>query len=249
MYLHLQNIGMKKLLITSIVFCLAFAKADLAHAQSLRPVTGTEIIKKSIAYHDPNGHWPTFKGEFTLSLEMPEKAARKSVITLDIPNEYFNLTTEQDGDASFREISNDTCKYTAEAGEVITTTTDSDECERTRMYRDYYSYLYGLPMKLNDPGTQIDPTVKNVTFKGKKYIVVKVTYDEAVGSDVWQFYFNPSTYALEVYQFFKGTDETTGEYILLDDIAVIEGIKMPKNRAWYYNKDDGYLGTDILIED
>ena len=23
-------------------------------------------------------------------------------------------------------------------------------------------------------------------------------------------------------------------------------IKMPKNRAWYYNKDDGYLGTDSL---
>lgn len=86
-------------------------------------------------------------------------------------------------------------------------------------------------------------------LKEKKYIMVQVTYDEAVGSDVWQFYFNPSTYALEVYQFFKGTDETTGEYILLDDIALIEGIKMPKNRAWYYNKDDGYLGTDRLLQD
>lgn len=249
MYLHLQNIGMKKLLITSIVFCLAFAKADFATAQSLRPVTGAEIIKKSIAFHDPNGNWSTFQGEFTLALDMPEKASRKSVITLDIPNEYFNLTTEQEETTSFREISSDTCKYTDETGEVTTTTTNSKECERTRMYRDYYSYLYGLPMKLHDPGTQIDPMVKNVTFKGKKYIMVQVTYDEAVGSDVWQFYFNPSTYALEVYQFFKGTDETTGEYILLDDIALIEGIKMPKNRAWYYNKDDGYLGTDRLLQD
>ena len=249
MYLHLQNIGMKKLLITSIVFCLAFAKAELAYSQSLTPITGAEIIKKSIAFHDPNGNWPTFQGEFSLALDMPDKSTRKSTITLDLPREYFNLTSQQGDATSFREISNDTCKYTDEAGEVITTTTDSEECERTRMYRDYYSYLYGLPMKLNDPGTQVAPSVKNVTFKGKKYIMVRVTYDEAVGSDVWQFYFNPTTYALEVYQFFKGTDETTGEYILLDDIALIAGIKMPKNRAWYYNKDDGHLGTDSIIND
>jgi len=75
-----------------------------------------------------------------------------------------------------------------------------------------------------------------------------VTYDEAVGSDIWQFYFNPDTYAMEVYQFFKGTDETTGEYILLSDEMEIKGIKFPKDRAWYYNKDGEYLATDRLTK-
>jgi len=56
---------------------------------------------------------------------------------------------------------------------------------------------------------------------------------------------------MEIYQFFK-TDvsgneiETSGEYILLSGETLINGIKMPKNRAWFYNKDDLYLGTDIL---
>ena len=50
---------------------------------------------------------------------------------------------------------------------------------------------------------------------------------------------------MEVYQFFKDTKES-GEYILLSALEMINGIKMPKNRAWYYNKDDGYLGTDFL---
>ncbi|MDG1661471.1 MAG: DUF6503 family protein, partial [Winogradskyella sp.] len=30
------------------------------------------------------------------------------------------------------------------------------------------------------------------------------------------------------------------------DEETVSGIKMPKIRAWYYNKDDKYLGTDTL---
>ena len=81
-------------------------------------------------------------------------------------------------------------------------------------------------------------------------MVLEAKYDEAVGSDVWYFYFDPSTYAMEIYQFYKGDPKgkgkDTGEYILLTEEVPIQDIKMPKNRAWYYNKDDKYLGTDIL---
>ena len=70
--------------------------------------------------------------------------------------------------------------------------------------------------------------------------------------DVWFFYFDPGTYAMEIYQFYKGEPDgagkDTGEYILLSGMEEVEGIKMPKTRAWYYNKDDKYLGTDILEE-
>jgi ATP:corrinoid adenosyltransferase len=62
----------------------------------------------------------------------------------------------------------------------------------------------------------------------------------------WYFYFDPKTYAMEIYQFFKeGKD--SGEYILLSELETINEVKMPKIRAWYYNKDDKYLGTDILL--
>jgi hypothetical protein len=118
------------------------------------------------------------------------------------------------------------------------------------MYKNYYTYLYGLPMKLKDPGTQISEKIERKYFKGKQYLVLKATYDEAIGSDVWFFYFNPETYAMEVYQFFKGDPlgkgKDTGEFILLTETVTINDIKIPKNRAWYYNKDDSYLGTDVL---
>ncbi len=113
--------------------------------------------------------------------------------------------------------------------------------------KDYYTYLYGLPMKLRDPGTQIDLLVRKKTFMEKEYLVLRVTYDKEVGEDTWYFYFDPENYAMEAYQFFHKEAENDGEYILLSGEETIHGIRMPKVRAWYYNKDNTYLGTDTLI--
>lgn len=232
---------MKSKALIYVIFFIAFAKA---YAQQL---TGQQVIEKAISYHDPFGNWTSFNGEFTLKLEMPDKPIRKSTVTINIPDEYFNVTTLQDGTSTFKEVTKGQCRYTDETNNVLTALTTEEACERSVMFKNYYSYLYGLPMKLKDPGTIIGQKASLKRFKGKEYLVVRVTYDDKVGSDVWQFYFDPITYAMEVYQFFKGTDETTGEYILLTDIATVNGIKMPKDRAWYYNKDNSYLATDKLV--
>ena len=114
------------------------------------------------------------------------------------------------------------------------------------MLKNYYTYLYGLPMKLKDPGTIIHNEVVSKTFKGKDYWVLKATYKKEVGKDTWYFYFNKNTFKMEVYQFFHDELKNDGEYILLSEEETINGIKMPKIRAWYMNKDNKYLGTDIL---
>ena len=51
---------------------------------------------------------------------------------------------------------------------------------------------------------------------------------------------------MEVYQFFHDETQNDGEYILLDDLEEVSGIKMPKIRSWFFNKNDKYLGKDIL---
>ena len=116
------------------------------------------------------------------------------------------------------------------------------------MYKNYYTYLYGLPMKLKDNGTIIHEVVNKKTFKGKTYLTLKVTYDKAVGNDTWYFYFNPKTFALEIYQFFHNEAKNDGEYILLSGMESINGINMPKARAWYTNKDHKYLGKDTIVK-
>jgi len=235
-----------KLLISIFTIALSFT----AYAQNIEV---NELLEKTLNYHDPNGNWKTFSDEITVVMTTPNSPKRTSIISIDLPQQYFSVTATKDTVTTTYTLDKGKCqmKYhgkvldTAEAREKKMT------CDRATLYKNYYSYLYGLPMKLRDPGTNLNNKVEKRLFKGKDYLVLKVTYDEGIGSDVWYFYFNPETYAMEVYQFYKTDDNgkekpDTGEYILLSEEALVNGIKMPKVRAWYYNKDAKYLGTDTL---
>ncbi|MDC6366299.1 MULTISPECIES: DUF6503 family protein [Flavobacteriaceae] len=228
------------------ILILAFCHCLVSQAQEL---TASELLDNSIHFHDPNNHWKSFKGEFKVLMQTPNSSERLSTITLNIPKQLFKLMVEKDGVAYGYDFNANKCTSTLQGSSEIS---DDDRekyrltCERGKMMRNYYTYLYGLPMKLKDPGTLLNPTIHKKTFKGKEYLVLKVDYEEGVGNDVWYFYFDPITYAMEVYQFYHDESKNDGEYILLEGLEEINGIKIPKNRAWYYNSDDKYLGTDIL---
>ena len=218
------------------------------------PITSEELLNSAITFHDPNNLWPSFNGSLNVTMETPDQANRDSEIIINLPDDYFYVKAVRDTSTTVFEVSKDKCKVEFNGRSEFTDEeikTHRLSCERAQMYKDYYTYLYGLPMKLKDPGTNISEEVLYKTFKGKDYLVLKATYDADVGSDIWYFYFDPNTYAMEVYQFYRKDEngiqkDDTGEYILLSDEVTINGIRMPKSRAWYYNKDDGYLGTDIL---
>lgn len=237
-----------KSIITVICLCLSF------HCLS-QNISAEQLLEKAIEYHDPDHKWNSFNSTFVVEMTTPNTSLRRSNITIDIQGEYFNVEAKRDTITTTYTLNKGKCTMAYNNKPIDSTQAKEKKmsCDRATLYKNYYTYLYGLPMKLNDPGTKLDKTIEKKTFKGKTYLVLKVTYDEAVGSDVWYFYFNPKTYAMEIYQFFK-TDESgkekpdSGEYILLSDETIINGIKMPKVRAWYYNKDDKYLGTDTLVE-
>ncbi|MCB0398282.1 MAG: hypothetical protein KDD26_01425 [Winogradskyella sp.] len=218
-------------------------------------ISSEELLNHAISHHDPKGNWKAFKAQFIVEMTTPNASKRISNIRIDLPKEHFSVKATRDTTTTVYTISKEKCYMVLNGKDIdsVTAKANNMSCERAELYKNYYTYLYGLPMKLKDSGTNLDKTVEKKSFKGKDYWVLKVTYDETVGSDVWYFYFNPETYAMEVYQFYK-TDENgnikpeSGEYILLSEEMIVNGIKMPKVRAWYYNKDDKYLGTDTLVE-
>jgi hypothetical protein len=212
-------------------------------------ITGDQLLEKAIQFHDPNGNWESFKGEFFVTMETPKGKPRKSNISINLPKEYFSVVAVRDTITTEYMLDKKDCSFSLNGDKNPSSATKKKynlNCERAKMFKNYYTYLYGLPMKLKDEGTIINQKVERKKFKGKDYLVLKVTYDKEIGKDTWYFYFNPKNYAMEVYQFFKDETKNDGEYILLTDLETINEIKMPKNRAWYYNKNDGYLGTDIL---
>ena len=235
---------------TSIIALLLF----IGFTVNSQTTTGKELLDKAISYHDPNNTWSSFEGTLNVTMETPKSSNRDSEIQINLPEEYFYVKAKHDTITTEYTINKQECLIRLNGLSELSEEqlkTHRLSCERANMYKNYYTYLYGLPMKLKDPGTNIHETVELKNFKGKDYLVLKATYDEGVGSDVWYFYFNTETYAMEIYQFFKTDDSgnikpDSGEYILLTEEETINGIKMPKTRAWYYNKDDKYLGTDIL---
>lgn len=233
----------------TILFVFTFT--TLLQSQNLSAV---EVLDKAIAYHDPEGHWDQFNDTLLVTMTTPKNADRHSTIVINLPKEYFSVSATRDTITTTYTIDRDDCNFSLNGSDDLTE--DQIEqynlnCDRANLYKNYYTYLYGLPMKLKDPGTIIDPKATKKEFKGKYYWVLQVRYEDTVGSDIWNFYFDPESFAMEVYQFYK-TDEKgsiipdSGEYILLSEITEISGIKMPKVRQWYYNKNDGFLGTDTL---
>lgn len=218
-------------------------------------MTSTQLLEKAIDYHDPNGNWKTFNDQFIVEMSTPNAPKRTSEISINLPSQYFKVVATRDTITTSYVVDKDNCymSYNGVAVDSAMAKSKNMSCDRAKMYKNYYTYLYGLPMKLKDPGTNISYPIENRTFKGKTYLVLKATYDASVGSDVWYVYFDPETYEMQVYQFFK-TDEygkvifDSGEYILLSETEQVSNIKMPKLRAWYYNNGDTYLGTDTLLK-
>ncbi len=221
-----------------------------AHLHAQVP-TGGDLLDKAIAFHDPQGHWSSFQGKLSIEMITPDDTPRLSLILLDLPRAHFESHVRKDGHTVKSILRQGQCELLLNNSPVIADTYRERykiTCDRARMMKDYYTYLYGLPMKLKDSGSLIDPKVVKTHFKGNEYLRLKVTYLEEVGEDTWYFYFDPQTYALKAYQFFHNEAENDGEYILLTDLLEVNGIKMPKVRAWYYNRDSAYLGTDHLLK-
>ncbi|MDF1696112.1 MAG: DUF6503 family protein [Saprospiraceae bacterium] len=234
-----------------IYFALSFLAIFLCtsiHAQSLVP---TEIINKSIEYHDPKGK--LFKKNVTLHLTetRPNGKDRKSKIHFHIKKERFQMDQHIDDQRILSTYNRGNVEFTVDGDKSI-----SDETkekfrlteQRVTMLKNYYQYLWLLPMKLKDAGTNLNPTVKTVDFFGKESLEIRVTYDPSVGGDVWYFYFHPSTYGLQGYRFYHEEEKNDGEYILLEGETEFNDVRLPKERKWYTHKEDKFLGADILDE-
>ncbi|SFN87524.1 hypothetical protein SAMN04488519_102305 [Algoriphagus ornithinivorans] len=194
-------------------------------------LTGNELIKKSIEFHDPKDQWKNFKGTLVIQDSLP--AGRDSrFYEVSFENNLSKMVYRIEGLHYL--VWNDSIQVFE--GEI--------EAERAFRMRNYYTYLWGLPMKLQDPGTQIDDKVTQEELNGKSYLVVRVPYEK----DVWYFYLDPQTYAMEAYKFYQDEETKKGEIIYLDGLTEHNGLKIPTNRSWYRTETPEFLGTDMLLE-
>ena len=223
----------------------------VANHLSAQQLSGRELLDRSIAFHDPEGKWGRVSATLVIDQETPNRSTRPSKVLIDNKNGVFELNTIRGGHHIFLKVdASDSCHYSVDwRSNISRSQADSLGLnnDRIRRNRDYHNYLYGLPMKLKDKGTQLADEVTEGFFMGKKVLSLRVTYDQSVGSDIWYFYFDPGTYALTGYRFYHDEAKGDGEYIVCTGMSIQNGLRIPKDRAWYTNQGDRLLGTDILV--
>ncbi len=222
-------------------------------AVTTTPPTGAEALECSIGYHDPDGLWQSAQIELEIEGRQTDGTSRPTRIRFSNALRSFEILTERDGaviEGLMAEPDWD-CVLTLD-GSTEFSTEERDRyrltCERLAWLRDYYTYLWGLPMKLRDPGTRLDREVLADTFQGLPVWRMRVTYDASVGSDTWYFYLDRDTCRLAGYRFYHDETKRDGEYILLEGEVEVEGVKIPRRRSWYTNAEDRHLGDDLLVE-
>ena len=52
-------------------------------------ISATTLLEKSIAYHDPNGQWPSFEGRLVVEMETPTRLLRRTELDISMPKRYF----------------------------------------------------------------------------------------------------------------------------------------------------------------
>ena len=214
-------------------------------------ISGSELLKKSMEFHDPQNHWSKKKVSFSFLETRPDGSQRKTNLKINPVKNFVEIRQKKEGHEIIYSINADEANILLD-GRRFFSENDRDTFgltqERALILRNYYTYLYGLPMKLKDPGTNINPEVIETKFQDQPVYALKVTYDPKVGADTWYFYFAKNNFQLTGYRFFHDEAKGDGEYIILDKLITIAGMNLPQIRKWYTNQDDKFLGTDKIVQ-
>ena len=191
-------------------------------------LSAEEVISRALEYHDPNNKWPMLNVKLYFEEMQPGGDIRETEAVIDNSQGYFHLNR---GDYEIHGMKMDSCFV--EKGDY--------DCARAERMRNYYVYLWGLPMKLRDAGTQVREKVAFIDWQNTPCYEVVVDYPE----DRWFFYFTRNEFRMIGYMFVK--KDGSGEKIVLNGERDVEGIKIPAQRSWFVIGTKEYLGTDKLV--
>ena len=219
--------------------------------RKLHILPADSVLNRSIAFHDPYGTWNKQSHHFQVAESRPNGTVHHTRLSLFPHTDEFDMQQVRGREKVQLRYLRKTFGYSVNgATEVDSNTIRRLGLTSKRMLgmRDYYNYLYGLPMKLRDVGTIVDPEIYKVWFHGKELLEMSVSYAPNTGKDVWKFYFDPKTFALRAYAFYHESDGPgTGEYILLEDEVRVGRMTLPAKRHWYLTADRLHLGTDEIL--
>lgn len=191
----------------------------------------TAVLARTLAYHDPAGAWPMLHAHFRFAETRADGRESESRIELD--NSRGAMRIDFGGKESYEVV-----------GDEVTVLSGERDAKRGLMMRNYFLYLWGLPMKLQDADTMISLQLEPEEVDGVLCDVLRVAYEK----DTWYFHIARNNGRMLRYAFYWNDDPSKGEIITLEGEVTLGALRIPQTRSWYKQPGHEFLGTDKLVE-
>ena len=225
------------------------SRGELESKQS-ELTSAEQLLARSIRFHDPDGTWS--QGQLSLRWT---SAGPDGVVALDFEIDYhprgsFAMKGEYGG-AEIHYLVAEGVSTAVVNGE----TELSDEVlasaalsgEDGMFWRNYFGFLGGMPMCLDDPIVQLEADAFEAEFEGRSVPAIRTSFSPDVGTDVWTFYFEPETAQLIGCRFDRADPARDGETLVFEELVTVAGVRLPKRRTWHMNADHEMIGIDELF--
>lgn len=196
------------------------------------PPTPDAILKKCIAYHGGLKNWQQFESNWSMisNSSHTNDLDEKITISIDVPRDKFCYQNDR------RNVS------VCFTDTICTTEKPAGIKDNYGWTKNFYTYIWGLPMKLKDPGTVLLDSVGSSEFNNSPCHEIYVHYE----NDTWTYYVNKKTNRLEGIKFIMNADKSHGEIVEFKGDLKISGVVMPSERIWF-DLSKKPIGTDKMI--
>lgn len=198
-----------------------------------QPKSPEDIINKSIDFHDQHNQWKNLNAQFIFD-------SRFSIATF--PQETLNISMNIKTEEFIYHNPKRKIKVSY-VNDICSADSCTGACKGYIWTKSFYPYVWGLPMKLKDPGYSPEKEWGKDEFNGFDCYTVNMHYD----NENFTFYFDQSDYQLRGFKFIKNNTEKHGEIVKLKGLHIYEGIKFPAYRTWL-NLDSTLIGTNQVLE-
>ncbi len=210
--------------------------------------TNEKILEESIKYHDPKNEWRIFKGEFLVTLS---KGSTENITYLEINNGSSTTLWSEvllSKDTLTGGFIGDSCIVKHNGINLIPKGQMEDyllDCKSIIERTNYWVYMFGLPMKLNDEALAFVGSPKKVILIGHEYWQLTATYDPGK-SEYWQFYFDVSSFAFKGARYFSSKLNGDSEYVVYQEEQKIGNLLIPTKHSWYLFNEKYFIGSEKL---
>lgn len=196
-------------------------------------LTAQDIVDASIKFHDPENKWSALNADFVFEskFETNDSVPEELHININVPENGFQYTNlDRKIDITYNQ---DSCEVLKGTG----------TCGGFRWTKNFYTYVWGLPMKLKDSATVVKPKYTLDTIQNIPLYVISVPYEK----ENFKFYFDQKSFEIKFFGFVKNGGLSKGEFIRLSGLYEYEGIKFPKHKRWEDLFNPELIGTNEVL--